>query len=38
MGRPSTLLIEVELKDGQITAVRVGGTAVSVAEGTINIP
>jgi trans-2,3-dihydro-3-hydroxyanthranilate isomerase len=38
MGRPSTLLIEVELKEGQITAVRVGGKAVSIAEGTINIP
>jgi trans-2,3-dihydro-3-hydroxyanthranilate isomerase len=38
MGRPSTLMIEVELSGGLITAVRVGGTAVPVAEGTIRIP
>ncbi len=38
MGRPSTLMIEVELKGGAITVVRVGGTAVSVAEGTIHAP
>lgn len=38
MGRPSTLMIEVELKGGTITVVRVGGTAVSVAEGTLRIP
>lgn len=38
LGRPSVLMIEVELAAGAITAVRVGGTAVPVAEGTIRIP
>ena len=38
MGRPSTIGIEVELSGGLITVVRVGGTAVSVATGTIRIP
>lgn len=38
MGRPSTIMIEVELTGGLITVVRVGGTAVPVAEGTIRIP
>jgi trans-2,3-dihydro-3-hydroxyanthranilate isomerase len=36
--RPSSLSVEVELAGGTITAVRVGGTAVSIAEGTIRIP
>jgi trans-2,3-dihydro-3-hydroxyanthranilate isomerase len=36
--RPSSLMIEVELAAGQITAVRVGGTAVSIAEGTLRVP
>ena len=38
MGRPSTLLIEAELSAGRLTAVRVGGTAAAVAEGTIQVP
>jgi trans-2,3-dihydro-3-hydroxyanthranilate isomerase len=38
MGRTSTIGIEVELSGGLITVVRVGGTAVSVATGTIRIP
>lgn len=38
MGRPSALMIEVELKAGAITAVRVGGTAVAIAEGQIRVP
>jgi trans-2,3-dihydro-3-hydroxyanthranilate isomerase len=38
LGRPSTLMLEVELSGGLITVVRVGGTAVPVAEGTIRIP
>lgn len=38
MGRPSHLQIEVELAGGAIEAARVGGTAVSIAEGTIRIP
>jgi trans-2,3-dihydro-3-hydroxyanthranilate isomerase len=38
MGRPSTLMIEVELSGGLISVVRVGGTAVPIAEGTIRIP
>lgn len=38
LGRPSILMIEVELAAGTITAVRVGGTAVPIAEGTVRIP
>lgn len=38
MGRPSTIMIEVELSGGLITIVRVGGMAVPVAEGTIRVP
>jgi trans-2,3-dihydro-3-hydroxyanthranilate isomerase len=38
MNRPSNLMIEVEIASGAITDVRVGGTAVLVAEGTIRIP
>jgi len=38
MGRPSTLMVEVELAAGAITAVRVGGTAAAVAEGMLRIP
>lgn len=38
LGRPSTLMIEAELDDGDLTAVRVGGTAVAIAEGTLRIP
>jgi trans-2,3-dihydro-3-hydroxyanthranilate isomerase len=38
MGRPSTLMIEIELSGGVITVVRVGGMAVPVAEGTIRVP
>jgi trans-2,3-dihydro-3-hydroxyanthranilate isomerase len=38
MGRPSTLMVEVELSGGVITVVRVGGMAVSIAEGSLRIP
>ena len=38
MGRPSLLEIEAEIKDGAITAVRVGGSAIMVCEGSIEIP
>lgn len=38
MGRPSKLMIEVELMAGAITAVRVGGTAVAIAEGVFQVP
>lgn len=38
MGRPATIMVEIELSGGLITVVRVGGTAVPVAEGTIRIP
>ena len=37
-GRPSKLMIEVELMAGAITAVRVGGTAVAIAEGVLQVP
>lgn len=38
MGRPSLLHLEVDKRDGGITAVRVGGGAVLVSEGTMEIP
>ncbi|MFZ4620848.1 MAG: PhzF family phenazine biosynthesis protein [Bacteroidota bacterium] len=37
MGRPSLLYIEADKKDGAITAVRVGGNAVMVTEGMIDL-
>jgi trans-2,3-dihydro-3-hydroxyanthranilate isomerase len=38
MGRPSRLEIEVETRAGAVAAVRVGGNAVLVSEGTIEVP
>jgi trans-2,3-dihydro-3-hydroxyanthranilate isomerase len=38
MGRPSILKIEADQQDGQIIAVRVGGSSVLVSQGTMNIP
>jgi trans-2,3-dihydro-3-hydroxyanthranilate isomerase len=38
MGRPSTLHLEADLHGGQITAVRLGGSAVMVCEGEMEIP
>ena len=38
MGRPSELKIEVTVRSGAIEAVRVGGTAVIVSEGTMDVP
>jgi len=38
MGRPSRLEIEVQRRGGALAAVRVGGGAVPVAEGTIEVP
>ncbi|HSR30453.1 MAG TPA: PhzF family phenazine biosynthesis protein [Anaerolineae bacterium] len=35
IGRPSTLLVEVDTADREITAVRVGGRVVPVAEGVV---
>ncbi|NPV75770.1 MAG: PhzF family phenazine biosynthesis protein [Anaerolineae bacterium] len=37
MGRPSKLEVETDKKNGQITAIRVGGSCVMVSEGLINI-
>jgi trans-2,3-dihydro-3-hydroxyanthranilate isomerase len=37
MGRPSTLHLELDRAGGAITAVRVGGSAVMVAEGTLRL-
>lgn len=37
MGRPSRLEIEADKADGEITAIRVGGAAVLVSEGTMAI-
>jgi len=38
MGRPSRLEVEVEKRAGEVAAVRVGGSAVLVSEGTIEVP
>ena len=38
MGRPSRLDVEVEKRDGRITDVAVGGSAVIVSEGTMEVP
>ncbi|HEX3208166.1 MAG TPA: PhzF family phenazine biosynthesis isomerase, partial [Geminicoccaceae bacterium] len=38
IGRPSRLEIEVEKRAGEVVAVRVGGGAVLVSEGTIEVP
>jgi len=38
MGRPSRLEVEVDKRAGAIAAVRVGGAAVLVSEGTIEVP
>lgn len=38
MGRPSLLHLEVDKRDGRVTAVRVGGGAVLVSEGMMEIP
>ena len=35
MGRPSILDVEVDTAEGKVTAVRVGGTAVKMSEGTL---
>jgi trans-2,3-dihydro-3-hydroxyanthranilate isomerase len=38
IGRPSRLEVEVEKRAGEVSAVRVGGSAVLVSEGTIEVP
>jgi trans-2,3-dihydro-3-hydroxyanthranilate isomerase len=38
MGRPSLLHLEVDKKDGEVTAVRVGGSSVLMSEGTMELP
>jgi trans-2,3-dihydro-3-hydroxyanthranilate isomerase len=38
MGRPSLIELEADTTGGTVTAVRVGGPAVLVSEGTIEVP
>jgi trans-2,3-dihydro-3-hydroxyanthranilate isomerase len=38
MGRPSLLHVEADVAEGRIVAVRVGGTAVRMSEGTLCVP
>ncbi len=38
MGRPSTLYLEADKRDGEITAVRVGGYAVIASDGRFTLP
>ena len=37
MGRPSLLYVEADRADGTTTAIRVGGHAVMVSEGTLTV-
>jgi trans-2,3-dihydro-3-hydroxyanthranilate isomerase len=37
MGRPSKLLVEADIADGEVKAVRVGGASVLVSSGTLHI-
>jgi predicted PhzF superfamily epimerase YddE/YHI9 len=37
MGRPAELHLEFDRRAGRVTAVRVGGAAVMVAEGTLGL-
>lgn len=38
MGRPSSLRLTVDVAQGAITAIRVAGSAIKIAQGTIRIP
>ena len=38
MGRPSTIFLEADVAAGAITAIRVGGAAILVSEGTLTLP
>jgi trans-2,3-dihydro-3-hydroxyanthranilate isomerase len=38
MGRPSLLHLEIDLQDGGVTAVRVGGSTVLMSEGWMEVP
>ena len=38
IGRPSRIDVEVDLRGGEIEAVRVGGACVRVSEGTLHVP
>ena len=38
MGRPSRLVVEVDKQEGEVTAVRVSGSAVLISEGVIELP
>jgi trans-2,3-dihydro-3-hydroxyanthranilate isomerase len=37
MGRPSQIDVEADIREGRIVAVRVGGSAVRIGEGTIQV-
>lgn len=37
MGRPSILDVEADIADGEVTAVRVGGSSVLIMEGTLSV-
>jgi predicted PhzF superfamily epimerase YddE/YHI9 len=37
MGRPSWIHVSIESSDGHVSRVRVGGTSVFVAEGTMEV-
>jgi trans-2,3-dihydro-3-hydroxyanthranilate isomerase len=37
MGRPSLMMLEIDIEAGEIVAARVGGDAVVIAEGTLTV-
>ena len=37
MGRPSIMILEVDMEGGAVAAARVGGDAVIIAEGTLDL-
>ena len=37
MGRPSLITLEIDIEGGEVAAARIGGDAVVVAEGTLDL-
>lgn len=38
MGRPSTIVVGADVRDGEVSAARIGGTAVRMSQGTFRLP
>ena len=37
MGRPSLIALEIDVEDGQVAEVRIGGAAVIIARGSLSV-